>query len=990
MKPRHCQWVIVFWMLFLFHASATVLYVDLNSTNPVPPYADWTTAATNIQDAIDASTNGDQILVTNGVYKTGGRLTSDGTTNRVAVTNAVTLQSINGPTVTLIDGGHTMRCIYLTNGAMLAGFILTNGNAGNGGGAWCSSTNVLLANCLLINNTASSGGGIYSGTLTNCTLSGNTCPPTFGNGGGAAGSILNNCTLSGNVTGRTYPNTTGSSWGGGASGCTLTGNISYGAGAHGAGAVDSTLNNCVLSGGYADQFGGGAYDCTLTNCTLSDNYAGYGGGGVSGGTLYNCVLTGNRAGYGGGVYWTTTLNNCTLCGNSASYGGGGYGCTLNNCIVYYNHGFPTDPEQDNYGNTLNYCCTPTAGDFGNITNAPLFVNQAGGNFHLQTYSPCINAGNNAYVTTTNDLDGNPRIVGGTVDAGAYENQSATASSGLPSVPTSLTAVLQGGHVALNWPVSFKATGYNIYRAMASTGSYTNIASGVSVTNYADAAIVNGETYFYFVTAVNAYAESAGSPQAIVYVVDHFAFAPIPTPQTSSVPFTVTISACNSSGLVLTNFNGAAMLSGAGDHGAVPLSPLNTSLFVNGQWTGAVTVDPTSPDTNIRLTASSNGVSGTSSPFNVVAPAIQVFNGLLVVDLVYNPFTQRLYAVAPAAAAVFSNSLIVIDPMIGRIETSYYLGDDPGYLSVSSDGQFVYIGFNGTNVFRRFNLATHTIDLQVALGNPTHIAALPGLPHSVAVNGDGIAIFDDDVERSNTYPLGDFVVAGSANELFTMAVGRPSAPFARLTVDASGVTGYTYEDGIVGYFDTVKYQAGLLFTSSGTVFNADTANILGHLTNCSIVEPDLAAGRIFSMGSHPVWGQPDAWTLYAWNATNLQVVGSLAMPFVSGGPSTLVRWGTNGIAIGAPSWYLNQFFLVRTPLVPAVPPVLTGGSRQASGPFQLNFKGDQSIPYTVWASTNLANWTPLGPPSLVSNGWFWFWDVNTTNYSHRFYRAGISQ
>jgi len=115
-------------------------------------------------------------------------------------------------------------------------------------------------------------------------------------------------------------------------------------------------------------------------------------------------------------------------------GGGGGGArfgTLNNCIVYFN----TASDGTNYSeSSLNFSCTaplPTNG-IGNIDLDPLFVDTNGwSDLRLQSNSPCINAGNNAYVTDPTDLDGNPRIIGGTVDMGAYENTDGATANGLP-------------------------------------------------------------------------------------------------------------------------------------------------------------------------------------------------------------------------------------------------------------------------------------------------------------------------------------------------------------------------------------------------------------------------------------------------------------------------------------------------------------------------------------------------------------------------------
>jgi hypothetical protein len=64
---------------------------------------------------------------------------------------------------------------------------------------------------------------------------------------------------------------------------------------------------------------------------------------------------------------------------------------------------------------------PNAGT-NNILGPPVFVNEAAGNYRLQTNSPCINSGWNGYVGAGMDLEANPRIVGPAIDMGAYELQ----------------------------------------------------------------------------------------------------------------------------------------------------------------------------------------------------------------------------------------------------------------------------------------------------------------------------------------------------------------------------------------------------------------------------------------------------------------------------------------------------------------------------------------------------------------------------------------
>jgi fibronectin type 3 domain-containing protein len=91
----------------------------------------------------------------------------------------------------------------------------------------------------------------------------------------------------------------------------------------------------------------------------------------------------------------------------------------------------------------------------------------------------------------------------------YSNEASATPQAAPPAPTGLTATAGNSQVALTWNASTGATSYKIYRSTTSGSGYANIGSSAT-TNYTDYTVINGITYYYVVTAVNAYGESGYS------------------------------------------------------------------------------------------------------------------------------------------------------------------------------------------------------------------------------------------------------------------------------------------------------------------------------------------------------------------------------------------------------------------------------------------------------------------------------------------------
>lgn len=81
----------------------------------------------------------------------------------------------------------------------------------------------------------------------------------------------------------------------------------------------------------------------------------------------------------------------------------------------------------------------------------------------------------------------------------------------PAAPMGLAATNSGTQINLMWKSSVNATNYNLKRATASGGPYTNLAS-LTGTNFTDTNALVGTAYYYVASAVDQFGESSNSAQ----------------------------------------------------------------------------------------------------------------------------------------------------------------------------------------------------------------------------------------------------------------------------------------------------------------------------------------------------------------------------------------------------------------------------------------------------------------------------------------------
>jgi predicted outer membrane repeat protein len=421
----------------LFYPRPTTWHVS-GEGNDANLGADWSCPLRTIQRAVDLAGNGDRIVVSNGVYADGGMRRATNThITRAYIYRRVTVESLAGPAYTVIagapdpvtgsDGTNAARCAFVTNGATLIGFTLSNGYVALGpfyydrsGSAVLLWQGGLVSNCHVVHNRgrAAAVSCDEGGTILACVVSNN-----LGTGIALDGtkSIASNCVVVANHSRSSaggvfvYEATIVDCF----VGWNTATNVGDGGGIHANNMnAPAWVERCNVVSNYADGGGGGIYadgeDVHVRSCLVVGNSARYSAGGIyllNDAAIENCTVVANQAGdHSGGVYirWHGTNINTIIRGNVA----------------------PTNSEYgvDAFGATMWHCSTvPDAnalpGCHGNITNTPEFVAAGAGDYRLVPGSPCIDRGTNlTWMAGATDLDGNARIdpLTSTADIGCYE------------------------------------------------------------------------------------------------------------------------------------------------------------------------------------------------------------------------------------------------------------------------------------------------------------------------------------------------------------------------------------------------------------------------------------------------------------------------------------------------------------------------------------------------------------------------------------------
>jgi hypothetical protein len=381
-------------------------------------------------------------------------------------------------------------------------------------------------------------------------------------------------------------------------------------------------------------------------------------------------------------------------------------------------------------------------------------------------------------------------------------------------------------------------------------------------------------------------------------------------QAGSTDFTLTVTG--------TGFNGGSTVN-------LDTTPLPTTFVSPTQLTASVSASAIVTYGWAAITVSNPLPGGGISPIQPLT-----IYGLVNVPasgLIFDPYSQLLYATIPSTATnLTGNSIVSIDPATSKVGTPIPIGSEPTVMTETSDGNYLWVGLSGADSLAQFDLLhqslTSTVPLSITqYGGPvgvaaTWLAAMPGTDTTLAVGSYGI--FDISGSTGSFRPNNVGGIAGvnpafgDASHVYTFDSQSTGAEFYRYTVDASGLTliDGTTLDGMGGFNGGFQLVDGLVYGAGGGIANPATTPPSQIATLPTVdfyqagistsgvgafADPSLQKEFLVSVNTAGVWAY--GLTRYDLNTYLPEVV--LDMPASASSVQaqwTMFRWGQDGLAL----------------------------------------------------------------------------------------------
>lgn len=342
----------------------------------------------------------------------------------------------------------------------------------------------------------------------------------------------------------------------------------------------------------------------------------------------------------------------------------------------------------------------------------------------------------------------------------------------------------------------------------------------------------------------------------------------------------------------------------------------------------------------------------------VSPNSVTFLGLETNDLVYDPFSNSLFASSNTLEGDFSDSVLQVDPATGLVLTEIETGPRTDALAISDDGQKLYVGVMDEGKLKRVDVPTGLIDFEADLGtigsppapvNPQDLEVVPGDPSMVVASTrrhddpgfEEVAAFKDGVKLPaiiNTHSgPGRITFSDDPGLLYGFNIASTGWEFFRLSVDSGGVSEIDRTGQLLRDFkEDIHFEDGLVYSPKGRIIDPTVPEIVGEFPGFEHptggpVRPEADEGKVYYLLNVGGDERGNSWSDGTWEIAifdidTLERIGTIPVGTLNEEPlgsvrvGDLVRWGADGLAFRTNG---GELVLVRSDEIGSGPSTVSG-------------------------------------------------------------------